>query len=240
MTILLLFSQAILLQAESNNIDIQIDKIKNAPEEQRYMLVNELKKQIAKMNALQQARAVSRYQEESLRAQQNANMANELQTINQINQEQERQLIVPTIDEPIVKHVPVNPEENFKLYDESSFNPVPEYDSSKESVPVEPLYHDNADKASENIPNGENFDKYVPVKPSYEKPNKYVPEKPSYEKPSKYVPSKPSEYTPKQQEYNEPEKPTSSQTSSDMSSKSDLQEPSKQIPSKSFPSKGRF
>ena len=107
-TILLLLNQTVFAGSETSSIDAQIAKIKNAPASERYLLVNELKKQIAQMNALEQAKAVTKYQEESLKAQQNAQIANDIQSINQMHHEQEQQIITPVIDKPESIILPLN------------------------------------------------------------------------------------------------------------------------------------
>jgi outer membrane biosynthesis protein TonB len=102
--IILLLGQGVFVQAKESDIDAQIERIQNASESERYLLVNELKKQIAQMNALQQARAISRYQENSLKIEQNVNVANQIMIDEQEKQIQEQQIIIPAVKkiDPIV------------------------------------------------------------------------------------------------------------------------------------------
>ncbi len=117
--ILAIFFQGYLFCGSDLSIDEQIQKIREAPPSQRYILVNELKKQIAQMNALEQARAIEQYQEESIKAQHQvgptspspqgnieiftspqpgiAQEANSQNLNNQILHEQEHNVIVPPI-----------------------------------------------------------------------------------------------------------------------------------------------
>ena len=99
--LLLLFGQTLVLQASEVDIDAQIAKIEQASEEERFRLVNALKRQIAQMNANQQARAIAQYQQETLQIQQQTDLANEMVINNQMQKEQERQTIVPPITTPI-------------------------------------------------------------------------------------------------------------------------------------------
>jgi len=98
--------QTVFVQANQSSIDAQIAKIEQASESERYKLVNELKKQIARMLVTQQAKAISRYQEETLSVQQNANIANDIMYNNQRQVEQERQTIVPPVNEQTPTRVP--------------------------------------------------------------------------------------------------------------------------------------
>jgi hypothetical protein len=141
-TILLLLNQTVFAGSETSSIDAQIAKIKNAPASERYLLVNELKKQIAQMNALQQAKAVTRYQEESLKAQQNAQIANDIHNINQINLEQQQQIITPVIDKP-TRVIPLSLPNHT---DQKPENPAPVSPTKKPvptvkptNIPTEPI-----------------------------------------------------------------------------------------------------
>ena len=105
-TIFLLFTQSSFIYASDINIDAQIEKIRQAPQSQRFQLVNELKQQIAQMNANEQARSIAKFQEETLNAQQTepinepniANQANQEVIKNQLQQEQEHQIIIPPVE----------------------------------------------------------------------------------------------------------------------------------------------
>ena len=126
-TAFLLIVHGSIIHASEINIDAQIEMIRQAPQSQRYQLVNELKQQIAQMNANQQARAIAKYQEETLNAQQTmdpnpeniVNQANQQVIKNQIQQEQEHQIIIPTVENaqeninnPIEKVIPEQKHQN--------------------------------------------------------------------------------------------------------------------------------
>ena len=153
----LLFGAKLFLLADTMSIDMQIQKIKNAPEKERFMLVNELKRQIAQMHALEQARAVSKYQQETLSIQQNANIANTIQRENQTAHQQQIEVVVPvenlpTTLKPPVKESPKNlPVPQAPIHHDSPVPAQPIAVPKVQSVPsqaivpeavVQPSYHD--------------------------------------------------------------------------------------------------
>jgi gas vesicle protein len=140
-----LVTQSSFIYASDLNIDAQIEKIRQAPESLRYQLVNELKRQIAQMNANEQARAIAQYQEETLNAQQTdsidnsniANQANQEVIKNQLQQEQEHQLIVPPIE--TIKDSTDSAMDKI-LPDQNPTNPLPQdnqpnYSDPKNNIP---------------------------------------------------------------------------------------------------------
>ena len=233
-TILLLLNQTIF----ANDIDAKIAQIKSATESQRYILVNELKKQIAQMNALEQARAVTRYQEESLKAQQTANIANDIHTINQIHQQQDQQIIVPVVDKPIK---PLNIPGGNKIP-----TPVTKPNNTPQPTipnPAQPIIKPNTQPSTPQIqtpikpvvqptytPPTPTFTQpkptYTPPKPTFTQPKPtYTPPKPTYTQPSKPVQPKPT--------YTQPSKPVQPKPTYTPA-------PSKPSGGKSSPSSGRF
>ncbi len=161
--VVVLLNFAIGLEADSGSLDAQIERIKHAPESERYLLVNELKKKIAKLNTLQQAREIAKYQEESLRQRQYVDFANNIQILDQIHKQQNHQIIVPPIEAKEKGVLPTSKPSESPILPEKNTPSIPITPTGKEKV--------------------------VPTYKEVEPPQPVVPVKPTYKE---VVPTKPA------------------------------------------------
>lgn len=158
MRFFILYLFFILSWLHASDIDAQIAKIQKASPAERYKLVNQLKEQIAHLNALEQARSIAKYQESSLGAQQQAIHANQLSIEETSRKEQTHDLFVPKT-KILPKLNPTYPNSKPKI------NPMP----NKPEIPIP-----TPDKPTDKVP--------LP-QPSYEKPDYQAP-LPQYEAPT--------------------------------------------------------
>jgi hypothetical protein len=237
---ILLFTQhSFLLATES--IDAQIAKIQQASESERFRLVNKLKKQIATMNANQQARAIAKYQEQSLYIEQQANMANQIFHNNQNQQTQDREVVTPQIpiDKPNRKpqKVPTPTQKpNIPTPVQKPIVKPETIPTPKPSIPIQkPTYVPKPEPTYTPPVETPTYTKPIPVqKPTYvpkPKPT-YTPPvvQPTYTKPKPvqkptYVPKPKPTYTP----------PVETPTYT-----TPVKKPAPTITKPSAPSKGRF
>jgi len=197
---------SVLLVADMS-IDAQIKKIKQASPQERYKLVNQLKEQIARMNALQQAHSISKYQEESLKAQHRAPIANQILFQEQLRQHEVDKSIVPP-----VKELPASKLKPTSMPAKIVPAPQPSYHDGSKYVKPQPEYHTPKPTYNQPKPDYHDMQKYtkpeyhdVP-KPTYTKPKPSYHDRPKYTKPE-YKAPKPT-YTKPKPEYHEAPKPT--------------------------------
>ncbi len=201
----------------ASDIDAQIAKIQQASPQERYKLVNQLKEQIAHLNALEQARSISKYQESSLNHQeQQAIQANQLSIEETLKRQQTDNIFVPQneiLPKTTPKILPLSyptkqatpkeidvptPQPTFDKpdyeapasnYDKPSYQaPTPTYDEPSYKAPTpQPSY----DKPDYEAP-ASNYDKpsYEAPTPTYDEPSYEAPTpQPSYDKPDYEAPA---------------------------------------------------
>ncbi len=180
---------------DASDIDAQIAKIQHASPQERYKLVNQLKKQIANLNALEQARSIKSYQQSTQEIQQQALQATQQTMQEALQKEQSNTLFIPSKSTPpdIIPHptptIPNTPpstqpapiKNTTPTYTAPQYQPpIPSQETPKDAIPTPQPSYDNP---SYQVPTPSKTEPKVPVpQPTYEQPTQQ--EEPSYQAPS--------------------------------------------------------